>query len=81
MQFQTANSFLVGIAQISSYSFFGALYGELWWYGLALVIGASVGNYLGKQYLKKISIRFFNQLVIAMMVISGILLLIKGLNL
>ncbi|MEO1437421.1 MAG: sulfite exporter TauE/SafE family protein, partial [Bacteroidota bacterium] len=40
---KTANSFLVGIAQISSYTFFGLLTPQLWIYGIILGLGATLG--------------------------------------
>jgi len=74
---KAANSFFVGIAQISSYTFFGLLTTELWIYGIALGIGATIGNFIGKRLLSKMKNSTFRKLVIAIMVISGILLLIK----
>ena len=74
---KAANSFFLGIAQISSYTFFGLLTPELWIYGISLGIGATFGNLLGKKLLKKISHLLFRKLVIAIMVISGLVMLIK----
>lgn len=77
---KAANSFFLGIAQISSYTFFGLLTAELWIYGIALGIGATFGNLIGKQLLTKMSSLLFRKLVIIIMVISGILLLIKAIS-
>ncbi len=77
---KAANSFFLGIAQISSYTFFGILTTELWIYGITLGIGATFGNFIGKRLLAKISSLMFRKLVIIIMVISGILLLIKGVS-
>ncbi|MET3115406.1 putative membrane protein YfcA [Pedobacter sp. CG_S7] len=77
---KTANSFLVGLVQISSYTALGSLKGKLWIYGIVLGLGASMGNWIGKLYLKKITNTFFRKLVIAVMVISGIVLIVKSLN-
>jgi hypothetical protein len=74
---KTMNSFFVGLAQISSYAALGSLKGELWLYGIALGMGASVGNWIGKTLLKKFSNELFRKFVIAVMVISGIMMLIK----
>ncbi len=74
---KTANSFLVGIVQIGSYSFFGALGGELWAYGLALGLGATIGNILGKRLLKRITNQRFRQFVILAMVVSGVVMLVQ----
>lgn len=72
---KTANSFLMGLSQIGSYAFFGLLHGELWVYGLALGIGATVGNIIGKKFLSGMKSSTFRKLVIILMVISGIILI------
>lgn len=77
---KTANSFLVGLVQISSYTALGNLKGNLWIYGIVLGLGASLGNWIGKIYLKKISNIFFRKMVISIMVISGIIMILKNLN-
>ena len=74
-----AQSFFLGIAQVGSYAFFGILTPELWAYGIALGIGASVGNVIGKRILSKMSAKNFRQWVIAIMVISGIVLIVRAL--
>jgi hypothetical protein len=76
---KTANSFFVGIIQIGTYSFFGLLQGDLWWFGLALGLGASVGNYLGKKLLSRMKDSSFRIWVVIFMVISGALLIYRGL--
>lgn len=76
---KTANSFFAGIAQIGSYAFLGQLGDGLWIYGLAIGLGATVGNVLGKYFLTKISDESFRKLVIALMVVSGFVLLGKQL--
>ena len=73
---KTANSFFVGIVQLGGYTFFGALTGKLWLYGLAMGLGAALGNYVGKRLLGRMSSRRFRQFVIALMVISGGLMVI-----
>jgi len=75
---KAANSFFLGIAQISSYTFFGLLTTDLWVYGITLGIGATFGNLIGKKLLAKMSSQLFRKLVIVIMMISGILLLIKA---
>lgn len=76
---KTANSFLMGIAQIGSYSFFGLLHGEYWIYGIALGLGATLGNVVGKRFLRKMKSLTFRRLLILLMVISGILLIYRQL--
>lgn len=72
---KTANSFLMGIAQISSYSSFGLLSGKYWIYGIALGIGATIGNLIGKKFLAQMRSKTFRQFLIAIMVLSGLLLI------
>lgn len=77
---KTANSFLMGIAQIGGYSFFGLLHTELWVYGIALGIGATLGNIFGKRFLIKMKSSTFRKWVIALMVISGVIMIIRQLS-
>lgn len=76
---KTANSFIVGLAQIGSYSFFGILNSQLWVYGLALGLGATLGNIVGKRWLTKMSVRQFRLALILLMVVSGIVMVGKNL--
>mgnify|MGYP001802024647 CR=1 FL=1 len=76
---KTANSFLAGLAQLSSYAFLGALEGALWWYGLMIGIGAIIGNIIGKNLLQKMSDDLFRKLVLLIMMISGTVLIAKQL--
>lgn len=75
---KAAQSFFMGLAQIGSYAFFGLLTPKLWVYGIALGLGATLGNVIGKKLLKRISAKSFRHWVIVMMVISGIVLLVKA---
>lgn len=77
---KAAQSFFLGLSQVSGYTFFGLLNKELWIYGIALGLGASLGNYFGKRILKKMSKLSFRRWVITIMVISGFVLLIKALS-
>ena len=77
---KTVNSFFLGIAQIGSYTFFGLLYRELWIYGIALGLGAVIGNIIGKNFLSKMKSSTFRKLLILLMVISGILLIYNQLK-
>lgn len=72
---KTANSFLMGLSQIGSYTFFGLLHDQLWIYGIALGLGATLGSIIGKKFLSNMKSRTFRKFVIALMVISGILLI------
>ena len=75
---KAAQSFFLGLSQVSGYTFFGLLSKELWIYGIALGLGASLGNYFGKRILLKMSKLSFRRWVIAIMVLSGFVILIKA---
>ncbi len=75
---KSVNSFFLGLAQISGYTYFGILTKELWIYGITLGVGATIGNIIGKQLLKNMTAKQFRKWVIAIMVISGIVLLYKS---
>ena len=77
---KTANSFFMGIAQIGSYTYFGLLQGEYWIYGIALGIGATLGNILGKYLLSGMSSLLFRRMLIGLMVISGILMIFQAMS-
>ncbi|NJB84372.1 hypothetical protein GGR26_000117 [Lewinella marina] len=72
---KTANSFLMGLSQLGSYTFFGLLTGELWTLGLALGVGATAGNLLGKRFLGGMKSITFRRILLAFMFLSGLLLI------
>lgn len=72
---KTANSFLMGLSQIGSYTFFGLLDKQLWIYGVTLGLGATAGNIIGKRFLSSMKSTTFRKFVLALMVISGLLLI------
>ena len=74
---KAANSFFTGIMQIGTYSYLGSLMGDRWAYGLAMGIGATVGNIIGKALLKRTSKKDFRIYVMVIMVISGIVMITK----
>ena len=74
---KTANSFVMGISQLGSYTFFGLLTVELWAYGIALGIGATIGNLFGKRALSKMKSETFRKLLIVVMVVSGVLMIVE----
>jgi len=76
---KSAQSFFLGIAQIGSYAFFGLLTEDLWMLGVAMGLGAILGNLIGKQLLQRMSKLAFRRWLISIMVISGILLIAKAL--
>lgn len=77
---KTANSFFVGIVQIVSYTFFGILTVKIWAYGLVLGLGAVIGNIIGKRFLAGISISQFRIILLILMVISGLIMIIRNID-
>ena len=75
---KTANSFIAGLAQLSSYAFLGVLEGELWFYGLLIGLGATIGNIIGKNLLQKMSDELFRKFIIFIMAISGVIMIAKS---
>lgn len=77
---KTANSFLVGLVKIGTYTLFGSLHGELWLYGIIIGIAAGVASYVGKQILGEISSKTFRYFVIAIMIVSGMVMIYRQLQ-
>ncbi len=77
---KTANSFLMGLSQLGSYAFFGLLKGEYWIYGIALGLGATLGNLIGKRLLARMSAALFRKFLIVFMVVSGLLMIFRALG-
>lgn len=77
---KTANSFFVGIVQMISYTFFGIITAKLLVYGLVLGLGAVVGNIIGKRFLTGMSISQFRVMLLMLMVISGLIMIIRNIN-
>jgi uncharacterized protein len=75
---KAAQSFFLGLAQVSGYIFFGLLTKTLWIYGIALGLGAIIGNLIGKWLLQRMSKLAFRRWLIAIMVISGLILIVKA---
>jgi hypothetical protein len=74
---KTANSFFMGISQISGYTYFGLISGKYWWYGLALGMGAALGSLIGKKFLSGMKSSTFRKILILFMFISGMALILK----
>lgn len=76
---KTVNSFFMGIFQFIGYFSFDIITTEILIFGIALGIGATFGNIIGKRILIKISEAIFLKAVLAVMVISGLVMLTKSL--
>ncbi|MEO8719563.1 MAG: sulfite exporter TauE/SafE family protein [Ginsengibacter sp.] len=76
---KTVNSFFIRLVQIGSYTILGSLHDDLWLYGIILGAGASLGNWVGKKFLRKVSGKTFRVFVLVVMAISGLLMIVKQL--
>lgn len=72
---KSAHVLVVHIAKMVTYAALGALTMPYLGYGLVIGIAAVPGNWLGQMVLQKISEEQFRQLVIALVTISGCLIL------
>jgi hypothetical protein len=72
---KSAHVVVVHVAKIFTYAVFGAFTQSYLWYGLVIGIAAVPANWLGQIVLKKISDEQFRQFVIALVTISGLLIL------
>lgn len=72
---KSAHVVVVHIAKICTYATLGVLTKSYLWYGLVIGITAIPANWLGQKVLKKISDEQFRQFVIALVTISGLLIL------
>lgn len=77
---KSAQSFFLGIAQLGSYAYFGLMTKELWILGIAVGLGAIVGNLIGKWLLKRMTKLAFRRWLITIMVLSGIVLIVKAIS-
>jgi uncharacterized membrane protein YfcA len=77
---KTLNSFMAGLVQLGTYSFFGSLPKELWGFGIAIALGAAVGSYIGKMFLSTMSSTTFRRIVLAVMAVSGLAMIYRQLT-
>ena len=72
---KSAHVVVVHVAKILTYATLGVLTKSYLWYGLIIGITAIPANWLGQKVLKNISDEQFRQFVIALVTISGLLIL------
>lgn len=72
---KSASSFIMHLVKISTYTAFGALTWQYVFFGFALGVAATAASWVGKHALAQMKVKWFRQIVIAMMVISGLLML------
>jgi uncharacterized membrane protein YfcA len=69
---KAVNAFVMHLFKMIGYAGFSVVTMEHIGFGLAIGVGAILGTWLGKRYLKKISESRFRKIVVAIMVISGL---------
>jgi uncharacterized membrane protein YfcA len=74
---KTVNSFALDIVQIGLYMSLGILSGWLWAYGIAIGLGAIVGNVIGKKLLASVSSDTFRRFVVIVMALSGVAMIVQ----
>jgi uncharacterized membrane protein YfcA len=72
---KSVNSIGMQTTKLASYFAFGALLKEFWIYGLVIGIAAASASWTGKKILARMHGQRFRQLVVALMVITGCLML------
>lgn len=77
---KTANSFFMGLFQLIGYYEFELYTQEIIFYGICLGVGATIGNIIGKNIVVRISEKLFLRFVLGIMLVSGVVLIIKGLS-
>ena len=77
---KTANSFFMGLFQLIGYSAWGLMSNEMIFYGICLGLGATIGNIIGRRIIVRISEQLFLRFVLIIMVVSGIVLITKGVS-
>lgn len=75
---KTANSFLVGVAQVWVYADSGILSKNVTYEGIVLGLGVIAGTFIGKKILKGMSSKLFHSLFLMMMFVSGVVLTFKA---
>ncbi len=75
---RSANAILLHVTKIISYAILGLIDFEIVKYGVLVGVAAMLGTYIGKVLLGRISELLFRRIVVATMVVSGVLMLVKN---
>ena len=71
---KSVNSFFMQLTKLGSYAAFGAMTQEFWIYGIAIGVAATMASWVGKRMLGRMDATRFRQGVVAVMVITGALM-------
>jgi len=75
---KSLNSLVMQLTKLTTYSVFGALSWEAGIYGVLLGVGAVLGVYIARKHLLNIHLERFRNYTLAIMAISGVLMLVKA---
>ena len=75
---KSLNSLVMQLTKLTTYTIFGALSWEAGSYGVLLGIGAVFGVYIARKHLLNIHLERFRNYTLAIMAISGVLMLFKS---
>ena len=75
---KSLNSLVMQLTKLTTYTVFGALSWQTGIYGILLGSGAVVGVYIAKDHLLNIHLERFRNYTLAIMAISGVLMLVKA---
>ena len=75
---KSLNSLVMQLTKLTTYTIFGALSWQAGIYGILLGSGAVVGVYIAREHLLNIHLERFRNYTLAIMAISGVLMLVKA---
>lgn len=75
---KSLNSLVMQLTKLTTYTVFGALSWQAGIYGVLLGLGAVLGVYIAREHLLNIHLERFRNYTLAIMAISGVLMLMKA---
>ena len=75
---KSLNSLIMQLTKLTAYTIFGALTWQTGIYGVLLGAGAVLGIYIARDHLLNIHLERFRNYTMAIMAISGVLMLVKA---
>jgi uncharacterized membrane protein YfcA len=72
---KAVNSVFMQLTKMGSYTVFGVMTGEFWIYGIAIGVAAMLASWVGKTLLGRMEGKAFRRAVLAVMVITGAIML------
>ncbi len=75
---KSLNSLVMQLTKLTTYTIFGAITWQTGIYGILLGLGAVLGVYVAREHLLNIHLERFRNYTLAIMSISGVLMLTKA---